>query len=68
MGRSQNLGLAIQSFRHLLDSQQALASASQLIIAGGYDKRLAENREHFIEIQDLVKQLGLESQVKPTPI
>lgn len=60
----QNLGLAVQSYRHFLDAQRSAASSSGLIIAGGYDKRLAENREHFLEIQDMVKQVGLEDQVR----
>lgn len=36
---------------------------SVLVIAGGYDKRLAENRDYFDEIRDLVSECGLESKV-----
>ena len=40
-----------------------MAQAAHLVIAGGYDKRLAENREHFEEVRQLVIELGLEQQV-----
>lgn len=36
---------------------------SVLVIAGGYDKRLAENRECYAEMQDLVAECGLEQKV-----
>ena len=36
---------------------------SVLVIAGGYDKRLAENREYYAEMQDLVAGCGLEQKV-----
>lgn len=38
-------------------------SESVLVIAGGYDKRLAENREHYEELVDLIAELGLQSKV-----
>lgn len=34
-----------------------------LIIAGGYDERVTENREYFKELQDLVDKLGLTENV-----
>jgi alpha-1,3/alpha-1,6-mannosyltransferase len=66
----QNLGLAVRAFRLMLDGDEALAAQCALVIAGGYDKRLAENREHYCEIQELVKQLGVETHVcaKPTAL
>lgn len=36
---------------------------AQLILAGGFDSRLAENRQVFEELQELVKVLDLEHQV-----
>ena len=36
---------------------------SVLVLAGGYDKRLAENREHYAELVDLIAELGLQSKV-----
>ena len=34
-----------------------------LVIAGGYDRRLAENREHFEELVDLVAECQLQGKV-----
>ena len=36
---------------------------SVLVIAGGYDRRLAENREHFEELMDLVAKCQLQEKV-----
>jgi hypothetical protein len=36
-------------------------------VAGGYDARLAENREHLGELQALARQLGIEQQVAFLP-
>lgn len=36
----------------------------RLIIAGGYDKRVSENVEHFEELQDEIERLALKQQVK----
>ena len=38
-------------------------SACRLVLAGGYDPRLTENREHFEEIKALIKELGLQDKV-----
>ena len=38
-------------------------AAWRLVIAGGYDARLAENREYFEELYLKVRQLGLSDQV-----
>ena len=35
---------------------------SVLVIAGGYDRRLAENREHFEELMDLVAKCQLQGE------
>ena len=67
----QNLGLAVRAFGELLESLRqgeggpAAAPGCVLVLAGGYDKRLAENREHFVEVQRLVADLGLQEQVRP---
>ena len=37
---------------------------SVLVIAGGYDKRLAENREHYAELVDLIAECGLQKKVR----
>jgi hypothetical protein len=38
-----------------------------LVVAGGYDVRLAENREHLAELQGLARELGVEQQVLFVP-
>lgn len=38
-------------------------SKAHLVVAGGYDKRLAENREHFQEISKLINDLGMTKEV-----
>lgn len=36
----------------------------RLVLAGGYDERLAENREYYSELRSLVDALGLGEQVR----
>ena len=62
----QSLGLAVRAFGALQGkcAEQAEVSHSVLVLAGGFDKRLAENREHFCELQELVQQLGLQDKVR----
>ncbi|BDA40824.1 Alpha-1,3/1,6-mannosyltransferase ALG2 [Coccomyxa sp. Obi] len=64
--RKKNLGLAVHAFGILQEKYSNNAEVSQcaLVLAGGYDKRLAENREHFCEIQELIERLGLQDQVR----
>ena len=60
----QGLPLAIQALHEL--NQQAENnhfSKAHLVVAGGYDKRLAENREHFNEISKLINDLGMTNEV-----
>jgi len=65
--RAQELGLAVQSLGVLL-TQQAGASREvarcRLVLAGGYDARLAENREVLQGLRDLVADLGLGDQAR----
>ena len=66
----QNLGLAVCAFAELLEARRrdggrAAAPGCVLVVAGGYDKRLAENREHFVEVQQLVAELRLQEQARP---
>ena len=67
---AQNLGLAVRAYRELLDMQGvSVVSGSPepecfLVLAGGCDARLAENREHFAELQALVQELGLQQQAR----
>ena len=66
----QNLGLAVRAFAEVLEARRqdggsAAAPDCVLVVAGGYDKRLAENREHFLEVQQLVADLRLQEQARP---
>lgn len=36
----------------------------RLVIAGGYDERVAENVQHFVELQEHAKQIGVSDYVK----
>ena len=61
----QDLGLAVRALHNLQTSLGSAKSSqpTQLILAGGYDSRLAENRQVFEELQQLVRVLDLEHQV-----
>ena len=39
------------------------SSKCRLVLAGGYDSRLAENREYLQELSNLVAEMGLQEQV-----
>lgn len=61
----QDLGLAVRALHNLKTGPGSLKSSqpAQLVLAGGYDSRLAENRQVFEELQQLVSVLDLEPQV-----
>ena len=63
----QSIELAIQAFRLLAKheemKQDAAGVGCKLVIAGGYDPRLAENREYLEELKALASDLGLSEQV-----
>ena len=61
----QNLGLAVRGFKAMLTDHAETpgVSKSVLVIAGGYDKRLAENREHYEELVDLIAEYSLQNKV-----
>lgn len=48
-------------------NSSSLDSAPVLVVAGGYDVRLAENREHLQELKQLARELGIEQQVLFVP-
>ena len=54
--RKKDLHFAIEAFK--LSKSNDL----KLILAGGYDSRVLENREHLKELQDLCDKLGLKHQ------
>lgn len=57
--RKKGLGLAVQGLHSLLqgsgdDAASKVWGQARLLLAGGYDKRLAENVAHLQELQKLV--------------
>lgn len=62
--RKKNLPLALQSLAALRDSVTARQwEQVHLVMAGGYDERVAENVQHYEELLSLVASLGLEEHV-----
>ena len=64
---AQGIGLAIQALHALLQGGAGAPGrrACRLVVAGGYDPRLAENVEHLRELQALASDLGLREKVRP---
>ncbi|KAL3140010.1 hypothetical protein ABBQ38_004293 [Trebouxia sp. C0009 RCD-2024] len=61
--RKKGIPLAVKAL-HQLNNQDTLRTrVPHLIVAGGFDTRLAENREHYEEVRQLVVDLGLQQQV-----
>ena len=58
--RKKNLGLAVAALAALPPSVRARA---RLVMAGGYDSRVAENLEHRTELGRLVDELGVADRV-----
>ena len=61
--RKKNIPLAIHAFHLLLQDIKKNTGAKEkyrvlLVIAGGYDERVAENVEHFEELVSLVNECG----------
>ena len=68
----QNVGLAVHALHalasHRPQAGRAHPAETRLVLAGGYDVRLAENRKYFAELQALVDRLGLQDRVPPSHI
>uniref|UniRef100_A0A1A8IJX8 Alpha-1,3/1,6-mannosyltransferase ALG2 n=2 Tax=Nothobranchius TaxID=28779 RepID=A0A1A8IJX8_NOTKU len=59
--RKKNLGLALKALAVLRCSlPSAKRAAVHLVVAGGYDERVTENVQHYIELKELAEQLHLE--------
>ena len=55
--RKKNLTLAIESFvKFLEDLSPSKQQGAHLCLAGGYDERVVENREHYLELRTLAEQ------------
>ncbi|XP_014669467.1 PREDICTED: alpha-1,3/1,6-mannosyltransferase ALG2-like [Priapulus caudatus] len=62
--RKKNLALAIEAFSLLkLRLSDEKWRRTHLVMAGGYDSRVPENREHHDELRHLVASLNLEEHV-----
>jgi alpha-1,3/alpha-1,6-mannosyltransferase len=61
--RKKNIGLAIRALALVHGDERAGTKSPGLVIAGGYDVRLAENVEHLKELQCIVQECGLEDRV-----
>lgn len=63
--RKKGIGLALEALREL--QHRCPGCGATLVLAGGYDARLAENREHLEELRQQAQQLGLQQQVHFVP-
>lgn len=63
----QNVALAVRALHELNATQAQIGTKARLVLAGGYDARLAENRQYFGELQQQIEQLGLQGQVPALP-
>ena len=62
--RKKNLSLAIYAFGKLLETlDEDHKTAVYLIMAGGYDERVVENREYYEELKSLAEELGISDKV-----
>jgi alpha-1,3/alpha-1,6-mannosyltransferase len=57
--RRKNVDLAIKAFAKFRKGKAEISQNCRLIVAGGYDRRVAENREYLIELQYLCDQYKL---------
>ncbi|SCU98887.1 LAFA_0G20692g1_1 [Lachancea sp. 'fantastica'] len=55
--RKKNIELAIQAFAL---TSQSKKTDTKLVIAGGYDERVQENRDYLLELQQLSDKSGLD--------
>lgn len=63
--RKKNLSLAIKAFSKMLESHCGGEDPGKvhLIMAGGYDERVVENKEYHTELTQLAKQLRIQEKV-----
>ncbi|EPE07634.1 glycosyltransferase family 4 protein [Ophiostoma piceae UAMH 11346] len=63
--RKKDIGLAIRAFAGLPASQK---QATRLVVAGGYDNRVAENVEYHRELDSMASGLGLRTATARTMV
>ena len=65
--RKKNIGLAIEALKELYQDLNSSNPQSKktvhLIIVGGYDSLVEENKQHFEELVNKAKELGVEDKV-----
>ena len=62
--RKKNLPLAVEAFAKFLEGvDPAERSQAHLAVTGGYDERVIENKEHYLELRTLVEKLGIGDRV-----
>lgn len=62
--RKKNLSLAIEAFSTLVENMDSLEQPKvHLVMAGGYDERVVENKEHYLELRRMVEELKISDQV-----
>ncbi|XP_014776147.1 alpha-1,3/1,6-mannosyltransferase ALG2 [Octopus bimaculoides] len=60
--RKKNLALALQAFKKL-EEQLTSNSNVHLVVAGGYDERVTENRQYYLELRQMAAKLQIEDSV-----
>lgn len=62
--RKKNLPLAIRALSALLETLNSTERAEvHLVVAGGYDERVVENKEHYLELKELTESLKVSENV-----
>lgn len=62
--RKKNLNLAIEAFAKTLDQlKPSERSQVHLAMVGGYDERVVENKEHYLELRQLAESLKVNDRV-----
>ena len=56
--RKKNLPLAIHAFAKMAETC-SIPGSVHLVMAGGYDDRVLENKEHYAELVELAEKLGV---------
>lgn len=63
--RKKNLPLALESFKLLQSKVSKMEwDRCELVVAGGYDERVAENVDHYAELLELASELEVQSKVR----
>lgn len=63
--RKKDIGLAVRCYMNVSPEER---KKSRLIIAGGYDQRVAENVSYHQELVEMVESAGLKSATAKTPL